>query len=127
MKCPKCDADFETRTYGPKIVVQRCTGCHGLFCKPDVLMEMRREWMSDAVLDGGDSRKGKNHDQIGDINCPECNVKMDMVADDRQSHIWMESCPSCGGIYLDAGEFSDLKYETWMDKVRGLLKGRRNA
>ena len=126
MQCPKCHADFETKTYGAKIQIQRCTGCYGLFCQPEVLQEMRREWMSDAVLDVGDAREGKEHDKIDDINCPSCNVKMDKIADDKQYHIWMESCPECGGIYLDAGEFSDLKYDTWMDRVRGMLKGHRD-
>ena len=66
MQCPKCHADFETKTYGAKIQIQRCTGCYGLFCQPEVLQEMRREWMSDAVLDVGDAREGKAHDKIDD-------------------------------------------------------------
>lgn len=125
MQCPKCQSAMEDKTYGAKITIQRCSQCHGLFCKPHVLSEMREEWMADAVLDVGDPRIGKQYDKIEDINCPECDSKMDMISDPDQSHIWLESCPSCEGIFLDAGEFTDLKYKTLADKVRTLIKGKR--
>jgi len=64
-------------------------------------------------------RQGRGH------RLPRCSVKMDKVVDPKQTHIWMESCPSCYRVFLDAGEFSDLKYETFSDRIKNLLKGRR--
>lgn len=125
MNCPKCPGTLEPKTYGRKITVHRCSDCGGLFCKPDVLLEMKKEWMSDAVLDSGDPRMGKALDKVGDINCPNCNVPMEKTADERQTHIWFETCPNCSGVFLDAGEFTDLKYDTFMDRIRGLVRGRR--
>lgn len=125
MNCPKCPGTLEPKTYGRKITVHRCSDCGGLFCMPEVLLEMKKEWMSDAVLDSGDPRMGKALDKVADINCPNCNVPMDKTADERQTHIWFETCPKCGGIFLDAGEFTDLKYDTFMDRIRGLMRGRR--
>jgi hypothetical protein len=29
-------------------------------------------------------------------------------------------------MYFDAGEFTDYKYETLLDKFRGLITGKRN-
>lgn len=126
MQCPKCQSAMEDKTYGAKITIQRCTHCQGLFCKPSVLAEMRDEWMADAVLDVGDPSVGKKYDEIGDIDCPECGSKMTMISDQEQPHIWLESCPNCEGIFLDAGEFTDLKHLTLADKVRYLLKGSRS-
>ena len=47
------------------------------------------------------------------------------MADERQTHIWYEACAECGGMFFDAGEFTDLKYDTFMDRLRDLLKGKR--
>lgn len=125
MQCPKCPGTLEEKTYGRNITVHRCTDCGGLWCKPDVLLEMKKEWMSEAVLDSGDPKLGEALDQLDDIKCPEDGTLMEKVADERQIHIWYESCPTCDGMFFDAGEFTDLKYDTLMDRVRGFVKGRR--
>lgn len=125
MQCPKCPGTLEAKTYGRKITVHRCSDCGGLWCKPDVLLEMKKEWMSEAVLDSGDPKVGEALDQLDDIKCPEDGTLMEKVADEKQIHIWYESCPTCDGMFFDAGEFTDLKYDTLMDRVRGFIKGRR--
>lgn len=124
MQCPKCHGEMAVKTYGRKISINRCGQCMGLFTKPAVLAEMKKEWMSEA-LDMGDRETGKKYDALGDIDCPECGTRMDKVSDKRQSHIWYESCPSCEGIFLDAGEFTDLKHDTLLDRLRSMIKGRR--
>jgi hypothetical protein len=118
---------METKLYGPKISLERCSKCFGLFVAPDVLVEMRREWMVEVFLDIGHPKVGREYDKIDEIECPECHVMMEKVIDPVQTHIWMEACPRCEKIFLDAGEFSDLKYETFMDKVKDLLRGKRPA
>ena len=50
MRCPKCPGTLEQKTYGRKITVHRCSDCGGLWCKPEVLLEMKREWMSEASV-----------------------------------------------------------------------------
>jgi len=125
MRCPKCPGFLEPRTYGRKITVHRCDRCAGLWCRPEVLVEMRREWMSEAVLDSGDPRVGRTMNTVDDIACPDCGAAMEKTFDDRQTHIWYETCPAGHGLYLDAGEFTDLKYDTLMDRLRDLLRGKR--
>ncbi|MFB3076822.1 MAG: zf-TFIIB domain-containing protein, partial [Lysobacterales bacterium] len=83
------------------------------------------EWMVEAFLDIGHPKVGREYDKIDDIDCPECKVKMEKIIDPVQTHIWMEACPQCEKIFLDAGEFSDLKYETFMDKIKDLFRGKR--
>ena len=125
MNCPKCHGAMETKIYGANISIERCNHCYGIYAEPDVLSNMKKEWMSEFVLDVGHPKVGKKFDAVDDMDCPECEVKMDKVADPIQTHIWMESCPNCERIFLDAGEFTDLKYETLMDKLRGWRKGLR--
>ena len=127
MDCPKCTGNMNAETYGDDIFVHRCDVCAGLWCKPDALARMKEAWLAEAVLDIGDPRVGSRLDAVGDIFCPEGHGKMENSADSRQRHIWFEECTTCGGIYLDAGEFTDLKYDTLMDRVRGLLKGARRS
>ena len=125
MDCPKCTGTLEKKTYGRKITVHRCSDCKGLWCKADVLLEMRKEWMAEVILDSGDPKVGQEYNALDDIDCPECGERMDKTADEKQIHIWYESCPNGHGMFFDAGEFTDLKYETFMDRIKGAIVGKR--
>lgn len=81
--------------------------------------------MAESFLDVGAASLGRKYDKIDDIDCPNCNVAMEKIEDPVPSHIWMEACPSCERVFLDAGELTDLKYETFSDKIKSLLKGKR--
>jgi len=125
MNCPKCMGTLQEVTYGPTIRIHRCENCRGLFCTPTMLEAMLEAWMADEILDCGSKRIGKRFDRIEDIDCPQCRVPMDKTYDQQQTHIWLESCAQCGGIFFDAQEFTDLKYVTVLDFFRDLLKGKR--
>jgi len=125
MDCPKCTGTLHQADYGENISVHRCDVCAGLWCKPDMLENMKSMWMSEAVLDTGSPRVGSTLNAVADIDCPEGHGKMQKCSDSNQHHIWFEQCTTCGGVFLDAGEFTDLKYDTLMDRVRGMLKGPR--
>ncbi len=86
---------------------------------------MQREWLSEGALDIGDPRVGQDLNAVDDIDCPDGHGRMLKTSDQDQTHIWFERCATCGGVFLDAGEFTDLKYKTLMDHVRGFLKGPR--
>ena len=49
---------------------------------------------------------------------------MDKTRDPRQRHIWYEVCKE-HGMFLDAGEFRDLKVESVLDVFRTFIKGDR--
>lgn len=125
MLCPKCSGELAPQTYKDAITVHRCGDCAGLFCKPEMLAQMKQEWLSEAVLDIGDPKVGRALNEIANVHCPECQSVMRETVDERQTHIWFEECPSCLGIWLDAGEFTDLKYDTLLDRIKSLLAGRR--
>ena len=124
MLCPKCKGDLETKEH-EHIRVERCNRCYGLLLEAYMLNETFAEWMAESFLDVGAASLGKKYDKIDDIVCPFCNVAMDKIEDPVQTHIWMESCPQCSRVFLDAGELTDLKHETFSDKFKSLLKGKR--
>jgi Zn-finger nucleic acid-binding protein len=39
----------------------------------------------------------------------------------RQPHLHYECCKLCGGVFLDAGEFSDYKRKSLLDLVKDLF------
>ena len=121
MNCPKCNGTFQEKKYGGQITIKRCDDCGGILTGSQTLLKMRDEWMADIVLDKGDHKVGKKMDRIDDINCPQCSAVMNKTFDEEQSHIWFESCQPCDLIMLDAGELTDLKHLTLMDKVRDLF------
>jgi Zn-finger nucleic acid-binding protein len=118
ISCPKCSGDMALVSYD-KIKVDRCIACGGLWFQPNELRSLRDDiWMADYILDSGDKHEGKKANAIKDIECPQCGVTMLQESDDEQAHITYESCPNDHGIFLDAGEFTDLVHKTFWDKFK---------
>jgi Zn-finger nucleic acid-binding protein len=101
------------------VTVDRCTGCHGIWFDIGEAELLKDKWMSEYV-DSGDRDVGKRHNEIRDINCPRCGKPMEQLSDPVQSHIQYEACDE-HGMYFDAGEFTDYKYETLMDIFRDFV------
>jgi len=119
MNCPKCQAAMEAATY-EGITVDRCTGCKGLWVEAGVRKQLR-ETKGTESLDSGDVRTGRKMNEITNVLCPKCQQPMETRRDVDQHHISYEACLSCQGVFLDAGEFTDLKHYTPMDYIRGLF------
>ena len=123
MQCPKCKAPMEEVTY-TKVIVDRCTNCKGLWFEPEDIAELKERWMSE-YMDIGNPAVGRKFNQIEDIKCPVCGKPMDKLADEKQTHIWYEACPDGHGIFFDAGEFTDWKHDTFMDRFRSFFRKTR--
>lgn len=122
MQCPKCQSNMEEKTLSTLqggVTVDRCTGCHGLWFDMGEAEALREKWMSEYV-DSGDPLVGKQQNEIRDIDCPRCGKAMSQLSDPVQSHIQYEACED-HGMYFDAGEFTDYKYETLMDIFRDFV------
>jgi len=106
-----------------EVQIDRCTGCGGLWFDAGELDRLREEtWMSDYVLDTGSAKVGKKYNQIRDIDCPECGTRMKHEADKEQPHIIYETCPDGHGVFLDAGEYTDLLHKTFWDRFKRAKK-----
>lgn len=118
INCPKCSGEMALVSYD-EIKVDRCILCGGLWFQPNELRALRDDiWMADYILDSGDKRAGKKANAIKDIECPQCGITMLQEADEEQAHITYETCPNGHGIFLDAGEFTDLVHKTFWDKFK---------
>ncbi len=82
--------------------------------------------MSDALLDIGDPRIGHTLDKIQTGICPHGHGRLEHQQDAAQKHIGYEICPTCRGIFLDAGEFTDLKHHTPLDRLKSLIASLKN-
>ena len=123
IECPKCGHGMDEISYGGDLLIDRCTNCQGMWFDHGEAEKLKDKWMGDA-LDTGDANEGKKWDSVEDIACPRCGKDMEKSADPNQTHIWYEVCPE-HGMFRDAGEFTDYKYETLLDKFRGLITGKR--
>jgi Zn-finger nucleic acid-binding protein len=106
------------------VEVDRCTGCQGLWFDAFEDRDLRRKPGSEK-LDTGSAKAGEKRDAQGKINCPRDGASMIRMVDRDQPHVWYESCSVCYGVFLDAGEFRDLKQRSIGDLFRRLRKGER--
>jgi Zn-finger nucleic acid-binding protein len=124
MRCPKCRADMEQIDYeGTEI--DRCTICKGMWFDAGEI-ELVRDKHAAAAIDTGDASTGKQSNANDRYQCPRCSGAMVRVVDARQRHIWFETCSSCNGSFLDAGELVDLTTLTISDFFKDLAAPERN-
>ena len=128
MECPKCESPMKEeniRTLQGLVTIDQCTECKGFWFDTGEAEKLKDTFRSD-FLDSGDPEQGKQMNTKRDIKCPRCDDMLEKVADPKQPHILLESCPK-HGIFMDAGEFRDYKHETLMDVFRGavaMIKGK---
>jgi len=123
MRCPKCRADMEQVDY-EGTEVDRCTICHGIWFDAGEI-DLLKGKDAAAAIDIGDEKVGKQSNTIDRYQCPRCGGAMVRVVDPNQTHIWYETCGSCSGSYLDAGELRDLASVTISDFFKGLASPER--
>ncbi|MBN1978819.1 MAG: zf-TFIIB domain-containing protein [Anaerolineae bacterium] len=123
MDCPKCQSPMEAVVY-ESFEVNRCTKCKGLW------FDLREQEHLKALegserIDVGTSGEGAAYNEIGGIECPICRTLMIRMVDAQQPHIWYESCPTCYGVFFDAGEFRDYRERTILDLFKDLTAKER--
>jgi Zn-finger nucleic acid-binding protein len=106
------------------IEIDRCTACEGIWF--DSLEEEKLAALAGSErIDTGISEVGSAFDGVDRIECPVCHTPMIRMVAARQPHIWLESCKVCNGIFFDAGEFTDYKSDSFMDRLRSLFARER--
>lgn len=124
MKCPKCSKPFEKITYN-SVELDRCTGCLGLWF--DTLAKEDLVEMEGAEsIDIGAEQVDQHYNDMRDIDCPSCHQPMIPMVDKDQFHIKYEACATCYGLFFDAGEFTDLKEFTVLERFEKMLQTLRN-
>ena len=117
MICPKCHGAMHTSVVDG-IEVDRCGTCEGLWFDLREQEHLKEFKDSAAQIDLGDPQKGKMYNLMRKIDCPNCKVQMLAMAVPGQAHIQFEQCPICAGTFFDAGEFTDYKELTLIERVK---------
>ena len=124
MRCPKCRSDMEQIVYeGTEI--DRCTTCEGLWFDAGEIEALRGKEAA-AALDTGSAAVGRKSNALDSYQCPRCSGAMVRVVDARQPHVWFETCSSCKGSFLDAGELRDLATVSLADFFKDLVAPERS-
>lgn len=123
MRCPKCRADMEQIDY-EGTEVDRCTICNGIWFDAGEIDVLRNKQAA-AAIDIGDAKTGARSNAMDSYQCPRCSGAMIKVVDPKQTHIWYETCSSCNGSYLDAGELKDLSSVAISDFFKSLAAPER--
>jgi Zn-finger nucleic acid-binding protein len=116
---------METVTF-EGITIDRCTGCKGIWFDANEQKHLK-ERKGSEVVDAGDVLVGRKMDKITNILCPRCHGPMIRMVDVDQHHIDYEACTTCYGIFLDAGEFKDMKDYTVSEYLRGMFAPRKKS
>lgn len=122
MDCPKCDAamnERSLRTLKGLVTYDQCSSCKGFWFDTGEAEKLKGSFRPDFI-DHGDPKKGKELNEVRDVNCPRCGKQMEKISDPKQRHIKLETCAE-HGVFMDAGEFVDYKNETVMDIFRGVV------
>ncbi len=122
MRCPKCRADMDPVSFDG-VEVDRCRACSGLWFDPGELVKLSTHAAA-AELDTGTRSTGKRHNAIQSYHCPRCGGAMQQMLNADGAEVWYESCVSCHGSYLDAGELSALSGSRLADLLRRVLPGK---
>ena len=128
LSCPKCHRPMVKVTFGG-VTVDRCSACHGIwfdFQEDALLKEMRGSQKIEGEKPAAEILA--KHNAMPHVSCPRCEGFIEMtrlvVAD--QPHIWYEACPSCRGVYFDAGEFADFRLKTPLDSLKSIFARKRD-
>jgi uncharacterized protein len=103
------------------IEIDRCTDCFGMWFDHLEKEDLKTLEGADSI-DIGDEFVGARYNEILDVPCPKCKVKMTHVLHTEPFEIKFESCPQCRGAFFDAGEFRDYMEEEIFEQFQDIVR-----
>ena len=120
IECPKCRTMMRRQRVG-EIDVDRCQSCEGLWLDALEKEKLLRRPKDARAADAGSAiPRHRPPSQI--IFCPRDTSRLIRLVDVDQPHVGFESCTVCGGVFLDAGELTDLSEVTLGEWVRRIVR-----
>ncbi len=115
--CPHCKKALETTAIAlePKIDVDRCACCHGIFFDPGELEQLleassgKIRWVDRDRLDAlvREETHAEDFKSIQYVKCPDCSQLMNRKAYGAMAGVVTDQCRQ-HGIWLDGGELHRL-------------------
>jgi Zn-finger nucleic acid-binding protein len=118
IECPGCGARMQ-RSSIDGVEIDRCASCGGLWLdalEKEKLLESRTGVRKADAPRPAHAPPSRRH-----IQCPRDHSRMIHLVDPVRTDVGFESCTVCGGVFLDAGELTDLSRRTLMDRFRTLF------
>jgi Zn-finger nucleic acid-binding protein len=108
MNCPACDHDLSARTLD-NVTVDVCDGgCGGIWLDAFELARVDEELPCEIRDIAKDPKLVIDNDRKRP--CPRCDgIKMQRHFYSSAHRVEVDSCPGCGGYWLDAGELSAIR------------------
>jgi len=106
MNCPKCDDQRLTANLIGEIEVDHCNECGGLWLDRSELPQL----LEANAADVKSLRRGNDQRNANALRgkCPRCAKELLRVHSALKKQVTVDSCPDCGGVWLDGGEFNEL-------------------
>ncbi|MDD9946407.1 MAG: zf-TFIIB domain-containing protein [Myxococcales bacterium] len=120
MDCPKCPGkrlepvSTEESLIGLGSVPRRCAGCGGLWVSRAAVPALHESGVLEAQQ--ADAEADPEADRRNGV-CPEGHGIMARARVSWDDPYFVERCPSCDGIWLDAGEWSRLGADLLLDQL----------
>ncbi len=116
--CPRCAGAMGPHTHAAGLDLERCGDCGGLFCTSENFQALLTTDGTESLDTLPRAKGGSEHSDS--LDCPRCTKKMVMYRYPPQPHIRIDRCVDCLGVFLDAGELTDMKRYTLLDWFRDL-------
>ncbi len=110
MRCPVCEKEMVEENFGG-IRVDVCReGCKGIWFDWLELMKLdeKNEGFGKALKDALHFPRSNKEDRER-INCPKCNIPMQVHKYQSSKEVNVDECYSCGGFFLDSGELKEIR------------------
>lgn len=116
MICPKCQVDKLTkrRAKGKDFSVEYCLKCKGVWFDRYELEEVLPETIKELGVPG-DAQKDV------ECLCPKCSKAL-YAFDYPQTHVTIDMCKRCGGLWVDRGEFKEIRIVRRSLETRGEIQ-----
>ncbi len=120
MKCPACAKTLSVQTVAEVTLDVCAAGCGGIWFDQFEFKKFdeKKEPDAEAILNltAANPLTANTRDQH---DCPKCqNIKMMRHFSSPKRKVVMDECPKCAGVWLDAGELTQIKDEFASDAER---------
>jgi Zn-finger nucleic acid-binding protein len=115
MRCPKCrKVDLkEARVKSSNVKVDSCPQCKGVWLDAGELEAVLSVAAKELAVPPAAQKSAVNF-------CPRCSLALYRFSY-PQTDVKIEMCKNCGGLWLDAGEFREIKAIRQMLEEQGKL------
>ena len=113
MKCPVCGAGLRQYSCGGQ-TLDACPGCRGMWFDPEELGAAVKEMVREGVVSDQDARDAYQAKRASGgpgepaKPCPNCGAPMTAFNYSYDSNVFLDRCPSCRGVWADAGEIGGV-------------------